>query len=378
MLSIEDAIAKYSGGDDAYALKLKTGMRDAMGYSNYMSKLKQATSSVASIGDTNGLSPAGIKERIGSRFGAQDSSINTLSNITGAIDSTAGSLASAQVAREKAASAAADKNQGTFAPQDWLDKQILEFQINRPKNEDGTQMTPDQFKEQIFGKVMGEGDAADLVLQPGLTPELINSRVDARTPKDYNERSAYYQARQSGATKAEAENLQSFDDYTSGKMKPGQKTVYELLNPPIAKSAQELGNDAVLMAEAKQKDEHGDPKFTFQQIVDKHPGADPNVIKKTLYGDYKQYAQNNAQDLLNSNEIDDKGNPKEGVYTKNVLKGMYNDPKGDTTGTTTKFGLDVVHDDPTYKKIKARLISEYFGVLTEPEIQNMLDTYILK
>jgi hypothetical protein len=288
MGTLDDKIAQLSKGDDAYAMKLKTHFREALGYSNYMSRLGQETAKPASIGNIEGLSPAGINARIGTRFGMQDDRINSLNRMSGAIDSAAGGLAADQISREKSAAAKAKEN-GTdisFDPKTQLEREIDKYTMN-PKNPDGSTKSLQQFEAEMnekFAAVQGaDGQPVDankpydmgngeVQAQDILDANKIKEAINTRIPKDYIGKEVYYQAVRGGAKDAEAQKLQTFDDYKTGKMEktPGRKETYELLNPDVAKQAEV----------AREEDKLNEVRGSLQDDVSKFYGEN----KETIYG----------------------------------------------------------------------------------------------
>jgi hypothetical protein len=270
-LSIEDAVNKYSGGDAAYALKLKSGIRDSMGYSNYMSKLGQATSAVAPIGDVSGLSPAGINSRISSRFGAQNANISTLSNVTSAIDSAAGSLASAQAAREKAGAAANQRygiNNGVmYNPQGQLDTQINDYMKN-PYNQDGSTKSLQQFESEMnryySDPANQQTSAKNVDAQGNLIPTNVHdaagikTAIDARVPKDFIGNETLYSAMAQGYSRKQAS-----DPSTAGAVRDAMQTKSVTTTDPA--TGQSV-NETL-------------PKFTTTEIQNKYPDLTDVEVK---------------------------------------------------------------------------------------------------
>ena len=362
-MNISEAISKYGGEDEAYKLKLKTHIRNGMGYSNYMSRIGAETQAPESLGDVKGLSPAGIKARIASRFGDQNRRISSLQGMAGDIDTTAGSLASAQVAREKAA---ATTNPFGFKEGDWLDEQIKQFITDRPKNAQGQPMTAEEFKQQLLGKQamfaenpQGEGD----MFQPGYTPEMIEQRMEERIPKDYSEKSSYYQALAAGSTKAEAEEVQDLTDYSQGKMSDGRKKIYEILNPSAAARAEEDVKFGQVREEVVQKDEEGRPKYKLQDLISRHPELSPEEVKRATYSFYRDEVQGDIETLMS--DVQDK------VIVSDNFKNAY------INGVEKKKGLDAVKSMPEFVAMKEYL-STYYGEAIKPEeVERMMSLYIL-
>jgi hypothetical protein len=282
MGTLDDKIAQLSKGDDAYAMKLKTHFREALGYSNYMSRLGQETAKPASIGNIEGLSPAGVNARIGTRFGMQDDRISSLNRMSGAIDSAAGGLAADQISREK--SAASSGKDISFDPKTQLEREIDKYTMN-PKNPDGSTKSLQQFEAEMnakFAAVQGaDGQPVDankpydmgngeVQSQDILDANKIKEAINTRIPKDYIGKEVYYQAIRGGAKDAEAQKLQTFDDYKTGKMDDNRKANYELMNPTVAKQAEV----------AREEDKLNEVRGSLQDDVSKFYGEN----KETIYG----------------------------------------------------------------------------------------------
>lgn len=348
MSIIEDTIKKYSGGDDAYALKLKTGIRDAMGYSNYMSRLGQETAGAAPIGDIKGLSPAGVKERIGTRFGMQDENVRTLGAIAGGIDTAAGSIASDQISRARTAASAA----GMFEPKDWLDKQIRNFITERPTKEDGTPLSVDEFKTQLFGQVMGEGSESDVLFQPGLSEEVINQRITQRLPSDFEENSGMYKYKAMGYTKAQAENLVQFDRYSNDEMSPEEKEAFALTQPTLANKAEIVKQSAGITKDlgVVEDPETGEVhmKLSYDELRNKYPNMPEADLKELVKPTAKVSLVDDIKKNLNVNVI-----PEEVI-------------KGDVSAY-----VDFMDSD-SYKKQEQIIKLQYGKMFTPQELEQII------
>lgn len=334
---IEDAVNKYSGGDDAYALKLKQGIRDSMGYSNYMARLGKESavpaSAPVSVKGKN-ITPQGIISGQEAGYGIQNRNIASLGRITGAMDTAAGSIASHQIAREK------DAKDKMFEPKDWLDKQIRDFQLNRPKKEDGSEMTTAEFSDHLKGMLQGEGSDKDMLFQQGISPQVIDNRLRERMPKDFEQKRAYYQALAAGETKAVADDIQDRDDYINNKMSSGRKLVYELLNPNLKDNLVDPNDVSTV------RDEQGgvSPKMQYTDLKKKYPKADEETLKKP----YKDSLLDDASIWYEQN--------KKGVDEK------MSEPNG----------FSDIMDDDSYKKLKNILSVQYNGVFTSGEIDKII------
>ena len=78
-LNIQQAVDKFGGADEAYKNKLKGHIRNAMGYSNEMTRLKGAINAPVEMGDIEGLDPAALARRRSGKEAIQKQ-IRNLSN----------------------------------------------------------------------------------------------------------------------------------------------------------------------------------------------------------------------------------------------------------------------------------------------------------
>lgn len=354
MSILEDAINKYGGADEAYKLKLKEHIRNGMGYSNYVAKANAAAGKPLSLNLEGNITPAGVKSLVGGAMNMRSSATENASDLAGAVDTAAGDLASAQAAREKKAAEDRKNNPLGFTSNDWLDKQIQEYAINRPKKEDGSYLSVDEFKSQLFGKVMGEGDASDTLFQPGLNEDVINKRIAERLPTDYQEKNAYYQALALGRTKNEAEELQAYEDYQSGKMSSGVKAMYDTLNPSWAKEAEvKKSEDSVKsMALQSRKDAQGNDlpikQYSLEEIQTQNPNISSADVSKMVYTSRKPEIENKLRsEFINENSDD-------------VRKAIKDDD------------YQTLFDTDNYKKIKKKILLENRGYLGADDVDSLL------
>lgn len=282
MSLIEDSIKKYAAGDDAYALKLKQGIRDTMGYQNYMSKIGDETARTASIGNIKGLSPAGINARISTRFGMQDENIRTAESNARAIDTAAGSIAASQVAAAKRAKA--DRENLQFKPTNWVESEIVNYIKSGAKNEDGSVMTRDQLREKLKNQFIGEGSGVNEA--GGVTEALIDQRIAEWIPADYEENASRYKYMAMGYTKAQAEDLKQFDRYTNGEMSAEEKQTFELTNPTWAKKAETMKENAGITDDlgVVEDPETGEVhmKMSYDELRNKYPNMPEAELKELV------------------------------------------------------------------------------------------------
>jgi len=197
---IDDAIKKYGGEDEAYKNKLKEEIRNTMGYSNYMSKLGKETSSPAAAPEMKGnILPAGVLAGQEAGYSMQNARINTLQQVTGAIDTAAGSIASALASKSKAKDKYRYDTSFVFQPSNEVEQAILDYSQN-PYNEDGSTKSLQQFEAELnrnFGKM--EGDPFE-----GYSSEDIKGMIVDKLPADYIGKERQYQYRFAGMSEEQA------------------------------------------------------------------------------------------------------------------------------------------------------------------------------
>ena len=219
-LNIQQAIDKYGGADEAYKNKLKGHIREAMGYSNFVTQLKGAVNAPIDVGNIDNLDPNAIARKRQSQQGMQDQKVQSLESNVNQIDSAADTLASGQVSREKKE---ADKyrydTNFTYNPNDELDEKILAYAQN-PYNEDGSVKSLQQFEQELRDQYQSttsaeKVDNLTLTGDPSLpfeftenpgkySPEDIKNRIVERLPSDYIGKENIYSYRFQGFGEKEA------------------------------------------------------------------------------------------------------------------------------------------------------------------------------
>lgn len=359
MSVIEDAIARYSKGDDAYANKLKSHFRDAMGFSNYVSRIGQETAGPSDIGSVKGLSPAGVNARINTRFNMQDQNVNTLGQIAGGIDTAAGGLAAEQVAREKAARSAAGNKMGfengvVFSPKDDLDQAILAYMQN-PKNPDGSVKSLQQFEAEQSQKY-GSQYSGDQKLYPN---DYVNSRIAERVPKDFiGNEDKYFLMSQGYSSKQAEENAGALK---RAQMTPEEQLAWDNAHPVMSKILSAMGNDTSLINDVgvttDQATGEMKPKYTLPELIQKHPGVDPKIIEAQ--------AKPVFQNLL----IDDLQQEK---FVKDMQTHVAQMGKNLSVNDYAEF-----MDSDEYKAFKQAIIPVYGGMFTPAEIDTVIYNKIM-
>lgn len=373
MSIIDDALAKYGGADEAYRQKLKKGIRDTLGYQNYMSKLGDETAKTASIGSVKGLSPAGINSRINTRFGMQDENIRTIESNAGAIDTAAGSIADKQISDAKSGAARAGTAMGfengiAFSPKNKLEQKILAYMQN-PKNPDGSVKSLQQFESELssgrtdlgYSNIEGVGSFDEN--GDSISPELIKKTIEERVPKDFiGNEDKYFLMSQGYSAKQAEENAGALK---RGQMGPEEQLAWDNAHPQMAKIMSASGNDpSVITDVGVMPDENGNlvPKYSFQELTAKHPGVDPTVLAGLAKPVYATAISADVFDNL----------PKAKAVKDLFDKGQMNPQEYAETYATFL-------DDEDYSNFKKTLIPLYGGMYTDKEIDQIIfDTLVNK
>ena len=263
-LSINEAVSKYGGEDEAYKNKLKEGIRDAMGYSNFSTELARTRKSNPNINLKGDLNPATILGNIDSAFGRKQSEVSSLQGAMRTVDTAAGSIASSQVATGKAAQEKFGTANGVaFDPQSQLETQIADYMKN-PYNPDGSKKSLQQFEAETNAyysqedKLQTGPKVVDANGNPVpyrvYSPEDIKAEIEKRVPRDFIGNEQTYSAMALGYSKKQAT-----DPSTSGAVRDAMmietKTV---LDPTTGKNVTETI-----------------PKWTKEEIQNKYPDLSP-------------------------------------------------------------------------------------------------------
>ena len=256
MSIIQEAINKFGGADEVYKNKLKEHIKNAMGYSNYMSKMTREMGGTPDIGDLKGLSPQGVQARIGSKFGIQKQNLSNLDQITGSMDLAAGTLASEQAAREKASRAAGAQRYGInngvmFNPESELEQKINDYMKN-PYNPDGSTKSLQQFESEVNSYYNSPekmqtstaylDDSGNPVPYAVQNPDNVKAAIQKRIPKDFIGNEGLYSAMAQGYSKKQAT-----DPSTAGAVRDVMQTTVDPVTGDVL------------------------PKYTMQDIQNKYP-----------------------------------------------------------------------------------------------------------
>jgi len=363
--TIESYIQKYSKGDSAYAQKLKTHIRDAMGYSNFMAKAKDQASGPADIGgDLDNLSPQGIINRMNSRFGIQNSQINSNLKIAGAMDSAAGSLASEQISAGKAAAsrkanATGLENEVLFRPENDLESKLLE-KLQNPYNVDENGKLGDKKSiQQIEGELreyakskLGPGEYV-----PGGPENEVNKMIKARVPEDYAGNEGKYYFMFKGYSEKTAEKNQAMIDYPT--MDKGVQDAMRIKFPTLAKSFDGKDDIAEAIKTVTEKDIDGNIKYDFKEIADLYPDMTVKEYDEFIKPVYEKDAKESVDKLLMQQN-------KEGMTQLETMKGMTADAE------KNKTKKEVIKGSLAFKTMLEALEDAYAGALKPDEITTMI------
>lgn len=236
MSIIDDAISKYAGADEAYKNKLKEGIRDSLGYSNYMSKLGKETSAPAAAPEMKGnILPSGVLAGQEAGYSMQNQRINTLQGVTGAIDTAADSIASKLAAKNKAKDKYRYDTSFVYQPSNPVEQKILEHAQN-PYNEDGSLKSLQQLESELNSEFSQEH-----------SPEDIKNMIVDKLPPDYMGKERLFKYRFQGMSEEQATD-ESIIDYGNmivmgrGKEVPQEfyPAAYATLTPAEKATAQNL------------------------------------------------------------------------------------------------------------------------------------------
>jgi hypothetical protein len=262
-----------------------------LGYSNYVSQRNATQKKPIDLSLLKGnITPGGVKQLVGGAMDVKNQEVETYQTMADKTDAAAAGIAADKLAEMKVARAKADieakllKENLQYKPTNWAESEIVNYMKN-PYNQDGTLKTRDQLKEQLLGQMAGEG--SDVNTAGGVTPQLIEQRINEWLPKDFEANAKYYQYVSMGYTKAQAKDLQDFDRYSKGQMPAAEKAVYDIANPTWAAKADEIKMSQGLMEDIgmKKDEQTGEtvPKYgTFEELRQKYPNVQEATLKEMV------------------------------------------------------------------------------------------------
>ena len=336
-LSINEAVSKYGGEDEAYKNKLKEGIRDAMGYSNFSTELARTRKSNPNINLKGDLNPATILGNIDSAFGRKQSEVSSLQGAMRTVDTAAGSIASSQVATGKAAQEKFGTANGVaFDPQSQLETQIADYMKN-PYNPDGSKKSLQQFEAETNAyysqedKLQTGPKVVDANGNPVpyrvYSPEDIKAEIEKRVPRDFIGNEQTYSAMALGYSKKQAT-----DPSTSGAVRDAmQMETKEVKDPITGQTTTETL-----------------PKFTTAEIQNKYPDLTDVEVK----GIMKPVEQKAIVDDIQKDSL---------LQDKQALSTLMQEGGGYTA----------VMKDPKYIELKTNLGLEYPN-FTAAEIDGLI------
>lgn len=317
-LSIEAAISKYSEGDDAYANKLKLGIREAMGYSNYKAQLGNEISTPAARVSIKGknITPQGVIAGQNSAYGIQNANIGALQKVTGAIDSAAGSLAASQASARRSGSGQTTEGFGNavaFKANDELDSRILgAMQDPYNYNEDGTRGDKKSLQQieselnQYFNarpdmNMVSFDGQGNMVKRSEITADQIKQRITERVPSDYIGNEGKYMLMSKGYSEKVAKNAADVIDYSTSS--EPEKLVMQTAHPELMQEFQKADALASLSddATAKKTDPNGNqaPAYTYSELKQRHPDMTESEFKKFALPPYEKDLQESIGSYMN-------------------------------------------------------------------------------
>ena len=374
---LEQAIGKHGGEDEAYKLKLKTGIRESLGYSNYVSQRKRAAGESLDLSLLEGnITPGGVKQLVGGAIDTKEGNLDTIDKKIGAVDSASEQLATAQMAREKAASTAARSKMGLengimFQPQNPMEAMVNDFMQN-PKNPDGSMKSVQQLEAEMN---------ASLGMQEGYSSEDIKRTLEERMPADYMGNEDKYFMMSMGFSEKQA--LENAGALRYGEMTDTQKLIYESQNPGMAKllnARDEVGDVSQLVRDAtetKTVEIDGQtasaPKYTLEELQEKYPNMTPAEVKRLTIAPYKKAITEDIEASLG--EV--VGKKKNALLPKAWEKDesrmdQIRAINGGEISDYKEGGMVSVKKSFIYKELKEQLKGFYAGTFTDAEIDEFL------
>lgn len=344
---MNETIAKYSEGNPEYAETLKKHVANYLGYENF--KSQQPSANVPQTSDpskeslkrmgggeaTNylrgNITPGGVRSLVGAGIDYRN-----LEQSLKEREAKAGGTGSADMSEVFA-------NLSGFEEKDALDNEIKRY-LDNPRDEDGTFKSIEELERELVGAVTG-GDAQ---WSEEEAQQRINQRIPDALREDWQEN--YYKSL--GYTNAQAEDLVKYDRYVKGDMSESEAELYRITDPTFAAKAEALKSMPGLTKEMN-KIKSGSPEsLTFTELKQKYPNVTPELVKE----DYVSSAKEDIQAILSDNQF-------------NLIS---TDPE---TGEAVVPPLPSFLESQIAKDTKSTLSAMYQGILTSPEIDNLLYQY---
>lgn len=221
-MNLQEAISHYGGADEAYEQKLKKTISGAMGYSNYVNKANAAAGRPLSLNLKGNITPEGVQSLVRGAIGMRETETEGYGKILTEIDTEAGSLASKLAAKNKASMKNQYDTTFIFQPENSLEGDILRFVQERPKNDDGSYKTLEQFEAELnenygTGGVAQNFETGEEITSTGAkrySSEDIRNTIVDKLPPDYigNEINYKYRFKGMGKEQANDEMLHEYGD----------------------------------------------------------------------------------------------------------------------------------------------------------------------
>lgn len=369
---LEQSIAKHGGEDEAYKLKLKTGIRESLGYSNYVNQRKRAAGEPLDLSLLKGnISPSGVKQLVGGAIDTKEEKLGTLDKMIGATDTAADQLARDQISREKEAATAARNKMGiengvAFSPQNPVESSILDFMQN-PKNPDGSIKSLQQLEAELN---------ASYGIQEGYSAEDVKKMIEERIPTDYIGNEDKYFMMSKGYSEKQAianEGALRYD-----KMNGAEKIIFETQSPGMAKVLAEQKNVQGLVKDATETmtteidgQKATTPKYTLEQLKERYPDMTPADVEQFAMAPYRKAVTEDIEAMLG--EV--VGEKKDRWYKKAQDETTMDQIREIYEGKIEDYeegGIVSVKKSAPYKELKEQLIGFYAGTFTSAEIDAFL------
>ena len=371
---IEAAISQYGGGDQKYEDELRKHIREGMGYSNYVSRVNAVSGQDLDLGDIEGMTPAGIKSMVSGKADMQEQEIASLDKILGGVDTAAGEIASAQIARNKAAAAKVAAlsgldNKVAFETKDDLDVRILSYMQN-PKNPDGSVKSLQQFEAEtnaIYGEGMFGGQMEQGVLGRGTEPDFdldtVKNRIAERLPSDFIGNEDKYHLMARGLSEKDAETNAGALKYDT--MSVPDKVVFESEHPGMAKALEAGTMSSKAMNDIYATRGGGNkPANSFTDIVTGNKDISETELKRNAYPVYKNYAVQEVAEAM-ERSVD-------GELLKETFKEAY------FKGADGVKDIQGIKDTPEFTTMLNQLKLSYSDIMNAGELETLAIRTILQ
>lgn len=278
---VDEAIKKYGGDDENYKQSLKSGIREFLGYSNYLARMNKVGEQDVDLSTLrSNMTPQGVISAVGQSANMQENEMNHLSNLAKGVDTVGDSLATSQASREKKDKA---DLKWITQPKDWVDSEIADWVRNFDNMKENNE-SMSQLEERLVQQWIGE----DSELSGDLTEAQIRQRIKDRVPTDLDEmENLKYQAH--GYSDTQARRLVNYDRYAGDRMGDVEKQTFEQMNPSFAENAKYIKQfPSLLKEEIVSKDEDGNVLVSqsYADLANKYPNVPESLLKEIVNPGY--------------------------------------------------------------------------------------------